>query len=378
MLVAITGGTGFVGAHTVAALLRAGHRVRLLVRSEAAVEPALRPLGLDPAAVDVAVADVTEAAAVRAGLRGAEAVVHAASVFSFDSRDRRRITAVNAHGTQVVLDAAVAAGAARIVHVSSVGALMPSRRRPLGPDSPVRAPREVYFASKAAADAIARRHQDAGAPVVISYPPALLGPHDPHVGDQATRLRNTLRGLMPLWPLGGYPAGDVRDTAALHAALVSAPAGPGRFFGPNEYLSTRAYLATLRRVTGRALPTGFLPSWSMFPVGLLTGLLQRVWFFHIPAEYGAVYTCWCATRVAEDASAPLGIRPRPFAETLADTVRWLHRKGLLSDRQAGALAADESESSSAYGGRRAGVRSDARLRAAAAGTPASAEPPAAG
>ncbi|MFD0889680.1 NAD-dependent epimerase/dehydratase family protein, partial [Streptosporangium algeriense] len=41
MLVSVTGGTGFVGAHSVAAFLRAGHRVRLLVREPSGVARAL-------------------------------------------------------------------------------------------------------------------------------------------------------------------------------------------------------------------------------------------------------------------------------------------------------------------------------------------------
>jgi hypothetical protein len=153
------------------------------------------------------------------------------------------------------------------------------------------------------------------------------------------RLRNVLRGLMPLWPLGGFPAGDVRDTAELHAALLST--GTGRYFGPAHYLSTREYVRTLRRVTGRALPTGYLPATAMLPVGLLTGLVQRIWPVHIPAEYGALYTCWCATRVADSDRIPIGIQPRPVADTMADTVRWLHQEGLLSNRQAGLLATDQ-------------------------------------
>src|SRR5262249_47364954 len=244
MLVAVTGGTGYVGSHSVRALLQRGHQVRLLVRAEAAVErallPLLGPLRADPAAVDVVVGDVTDPLAVRRTVRGADGVLHAASVFSFDSRDHGRMRAVNAQGTGIVLDAARAAGAGRIVHVSSIVALMPSRRRPLTADSPVGTSRETYYASKAAAEVVARRHQEAGSPRAIRSPPALLGPHDPHLGDQTTRLRNVLRGLMPVWPLGGFPVGDVRDTAELHAALLSDGwDGPGRYFGPGRYLRTR-------------------------------------------------------------------------------------------------------------------------------------------
>ncbi|GII88175.1 NAD-dependent epimerase [Sphaerisporangium siamense] len=342
MLVSVTGGTGFVGAHSVAAFVRDGHRVRLLVRDPAKAARVLAPLGVDAGAVELVPGDVTDEPSVARATRGAEAVLHAASVYSFDSRRHAETRRTNERGTAVVLGAARRAGVRRVLHVSSVAALFPGTPGPGGrvidADSPVGRPRETYMASKAAAEAVARAHQEDGAPVVITYPPALLGPHDPNLGDQTSRLRAVLRGLTPMWPGGGFPLGDVRDTAELHARLLTAPDDvPGRHFGPGRYLTTRAYVDVLREVTGRALPAVFLPAAAMLPAGALAGLLQRVWPWHIPAEYGAIYTCACATRVAGHAST-YGIAPRPVAETAADTVRWLHETGRLTAGQAGAAA----------------------------------------
>ncbi|MFF5207113.1 NAD-dependent epimerase/dehydratase family protein [Streptosporangium sp. NPDC000396] len=335
MLVSVTGGTGFVGAHSVAAIVETGHRVRMLVRDPSKADRALAPLNVDLGAVDVVVGDVTDESSVARAMRGADAVLHAASVYSFDSRLRARMRQVNERGTELVLDAARRAGADPIIHVSSVVAMFPAQGQVISENSPVGRPRDTYMASKAAAEVIARRHQAEGAPVVITYPPALLGPHDPNLGDQSARLRSVLRGLTPIWPLGGFPVGDVRDTAALHAALLTSSGnGLNRCFGPGHYLSTRQYVKTLREITGRALPTLFLPARGMIPVGLLVDLVQRVWPWHIPAEHGAIYTCACATRPAENVSTH-GISPRSTTETIADTVRWLYESGYLSARQAG-------------------------------------------
>ncbi|MEJ2856064.1 MULTISPECIES: SDR family NAD(P)-dependent oxidoreductase [unclassified Saccharothrix] len=333
MLVTVTGGSGFVGSHTVAELVRSGHRVRLLVRAESAVDTALRPLEVPSGAVDVVVGDVTDELAVTSAVRGADAVVHAASVYSFDRRRRAEMLRTNVRGTEVVLGTARRLNVGRIVHVSSIAALFGPGVRVIRESSPVGTTREPYAATKAASEAVARRFQDEGAPVVISYPPALLGPNDPKVGDQTERLRNTLRGLMPMWPSGGLQIGDVRDTAALHAALLG-PDVTGGHFGPGRYLTTQEYLRTVREVTGRALPAVFLPAVTMVPVGKLVDLVQPLWPWHIPAEYGAIATVGAATRV--DASAgTLDFKPRPFADTVADTVRWLGASGLLTARQAG-------------------------------------------
>src|SRR5256885_14133550 len=124
MLVCVTGGTGFVGAHSVAAIMKAGHRVRLLVRDESTVERSLAPLGVDPRAVDVVVGDVLVETQVAAFVRGGDAVLHAASVYSFDSRQKSVMRRTNERGTAAVLEAARRTGAGPIVYVSSVGALV--------------------------------------------------------------------------------------------------------------------------------------------------------------------------------------------------------------------------------------------------------------
>ncbi|MEQ0565880.1 SDR family NAD(P)-dependent oxidoreductase [Amycolatopsis sp. NEAU-NG30] len=324
MLIAVTGGTGFLGAHTVAALLRRGHRVRLLARDP----------GAAPSTVDVAAGDVTDPAAARRLVDGADVLLHAAGVYTFDSRRRGELWRVNVHGTEVVLAAARRAGTGRIVHVSTVGALYPAAEPSIGPASPVGGSREPYLASKAAAERIAREHRADGAPVAVTHPPALLGPDDPHLGDQNARLRAVLRGLTPIWPGRGLPVGDVRDSAELHARLLTGEAPGGAFFGPGHFLTTREYLATVRAATGRALPAVFLPPRALYPVGWLADRLQRAWPWALPVQYGAIHVCATAVPVAADAPAA-GVAARPVLDTVRDTVAWLHAAGWLTRRQAG-------------------------------------------
>ena len=100
----VTGGTGYLGSHSVAALARAGHRIRVLARSAEKVPAALGPLGVS--GMETAIGDVTEPAAVERALTGCDAVVHAASVFSLDVRRVGEMTAVNVRGTEVVLGTA--------------------------------------------------------------------------------------------------------------------------------------------------------------------------------------------------------------------------------------------------------------------------------
>lgn len=176
---------------------------------------------------------------------------------------------------------------------------------------------------------------------MITYPAALLGPDDPGPGDQNGRLRDVLRGLMPFWPLGLLPVGDVRDTAALHARLfddLPDPGGVHRYFGPGHLLTTPEFVVAIRAAAGGRLPAVFFPARAMAPIGRCADLVQRVWPWHIPAGHGALYACANARPVARETVLE-PIPPRPVEDTHVETVAWLHRTGLISARQAGTAAA---------------------------------------
>jgi dihydroflavonol-4-reductase len=208
MRIFITGGTGFVGSHTVAALVEAGHKVRLLVRSPERLANVMQPLGVGE--VDFRVGDVTESESVAGALEGCEAAVHAASVFSFDPRQHQAIRDANVRGAEVVLGAAIKGGLAPVVHVSSIVALLPAYGRVLTPDTPPGHAHSTYFQSKADQERFARRLQQDGAPIVIVQPGSVWGPHDPNYGESDQTAGNILARRMPIIPAGGMQIVDVR------------------------------------------------------------------------------------------------------------------------------------------------------------------------
>ena len=340
MKVLVTGGTGFVGSHSVKAILDAGHDVRLLVRSSGRVAPALEPLGVS--GVDHLVGDATDAESVRRAMDGCDAVIHAAAVFSYDARDARTMQRVNARATEVVLGAARDAGLDPIVHVSSYVALLP----PVGVldgDSPLGRPRGVYARSKAETEQMARELQGQGAPVVITYPGMVWGSHDPHLGEAATFARSVLRGLVPMVPPGELPVVDVRDVAAAHAAVLNPGLGSRRYMLAGGTASLGDMIRAIRRLTGRRLVTVTAPAPLVLGMTSAGDVVQRVLPFRLPFNFGGV---WVATNGGPiDASATerdLGVRFRPSEDSIADMLRWLHAAGHLTDRQARRIAAPAS------------------------------------
>jgi dihydroflavonol-4-reductase len=336
MRVLVTGGTGFVGSHTAAAVVRAGHDVRLLVRRPERVLPALAPFAIREA--DTVTGDVLDPASMQAAVEGCDAIISAAAAYSLDPKKAEAVLATNARATEVVLEAAVGEGLDPIVHVSSYVALLPSDTV-LGPDSPVGEGGPAYPRSKAESEAIVRRRQAEGAPVVAGYPGAVVGPHDPYFGDSAYTLAMILRNRTPFALAGGWPIADVRFVAEAHAAMLEPGRGPRRYLLGGHYTAWRELYASLRRLTGRRLPAIPTPGALARASGRAMDGLQRLTRERLPFGHQGA---WIITRGARtDDSATrreLGVEPPPLDQTLADTIRWMVQAGHLPPKLAGDLA----------------------------------------
>jgi nucleoside-diphosphate-sugar epimerase len=336
MRVLITGGTGFVGSHIVAATIRAGHDVRLFVRRPERVGPALAPLGIDE--VDTITGDVLDPASVQAAVEGCDAIVNAAALYSLDPAEAKRVLATNPRATEMVLDAAAAANLDPIIHVSSYVALLPSDAV-LGPDSPVGEIGPAYPRSKAESELIARRLQATGAPVVTTYPGAVVGPDDPYFGDSAFTIAMILRNRVPFALAGGWPVADARYVADAHAAMLTPGRGPRRYLLGGHYKSWSELYASLRHLTGRRLPALPTPGFLGRASGRAMDGVQHVVRARLPFGYqGAWIITKCAGTDDTATQAELGIEPPPLERTLADTVRWMVQAGRLPPKLAGELA----------------------------------------
>lgn len=337
MKIMITGGTGFVGSHTVAELQRAGHEIRLLVRSPERVRPALEPLGVGE--VESIVGDVLDAESIRSAAEGCEATIHCGSVYSMDPRAGNTIRRTNVAGTDLVLSVAKSLGHDPIVHVSSFVALIGEKGKSLTPDSVPTKPPGAYFRSKADSDLVARSYQEEGVPVVITYPGAVWGPHDPHLGESCQIARNILRGMWRVGPKGGIPVSDVRDVARLHAAVMEKGRGPRRYIAPSQNATLAELITPIAAATGRNLPFQSLPGWMLLAPMRFADWMQRLLPLRLPVNFQATYVASLA-HTSDDSStrADFGIEPRPLEDTLSDTIRWMAQQGHLSAKLAGRLA----------------------------------------
>lgn len=120
--VCVTGGCGFIGSHTVDALLSLGARVSVIDDlSNSDADHVMELIDLEPDRIRFIDASILDPRAMAEAMRGVNVVIHLAAIGSVPRSiiEPRRVFAVNAGGTVAVLEAARAAGARRIVLASS-------------------------------------------------------------------------------------------------------------------------------------------------------------------------------------------------------------------------------------------------------------------
>jgi dTDP-L-rhamnose 4-epimerase len=118
--VLVTGGAGFIGSHVTAALLAAGHQVRVLDVGHPAAHSGSPPGTVH--CVPVLPADLRDRAAVADALHGIDAVVHQAAMVGMgvDLGDLPEYVGCNDLGTAVLLAEMARAGVHRLVLASSM------------------------------------------------------------------------------------------------------------------------------------------------------------------------------------------------------------------------------------------------------------------
>lgn len=233
-LVTIFGGAGFVGTQIVQAMARKGYRIRVAVRRPD-LAGHVKPLGNVGQVVPVQ-ANIRNAESVARAVRGAAIVINLVGIGY--ERGRQRFRAVHVMGARTVAEAAKAAGATALVHMSALGA---------DPDSS-----SGYARTKAMGEAAVL---EAFPSAVIMRPSIMFGP-----GDGFFNLMGTLTRWLPVLPLIGgrtrFQPIYVGDTAAAFAAAAEGAVKAGRIYelGGPEIVTYRDLMERVLRETGRHNP----------------------------------------------------------------------------------------------------------------------------
>lgn len=258
-LVTVFGGSGFIGAHAVRQLAKAGWRVRVAVRNPSLAYK-MRLMG-DVGQIDVVQANVRNMASLERALAGATATLNLVGVLY--ETGRQGFQAVHAMGARNIAEAARTMGVLRLVQMSALGA---------DPDSPSK-----YARSKADAEAAVR---DVYPDATIVRPSVVFGPEDGFFNKFAAMAQ-----ISPALPLvgGGHTRFQpvfVGDVARALAQIVTRDDTAGQTYelGGAGVFSFRELMELMLAETGRRRILLPLP----FPVARLMGTVAGWGAFLVP------------------------------------------------------------------------------------------------
>ena len=300
MRVFVTGATGFVMGAVARALRARGDAVTALVRDPS------RAGSLAALGCELVAGDVIHPTAAIPDLHRADALVHGAAIYEIGVTPERRLVMedTNVTGTRRMLDAARAAGVARIVYVSTIaafgnthGAVVTEGYRPTSP------PTSAYEDTKRRAHDIALDAAKSGAQIVIVQPGQVYGPNDHSaVGANFRALaegRLRYRAFEDL----GLNLVHVDDLAdGIVRALDRGRAGECYILGGEIATLGDAYRA-VAKATGRELPRLALPSAVARVAGRLIPSMREV----VSSADGVTFWATDAKARAELGTAPRGL-----------------------------------------------------------------------
>jgi NADH dehydrogenase len=229
--VTVFGGSGFLGQAIVRALAPHGYLVRVACRRIELAEK-VKTAG-DVGQITLMRANLRVPQSVVTAIEGSQAVINAAGI-AFE-RGRQRYKAIHAGGARTIAEAARAAGVARLVHVSGIGA-----------DS--RSSKNRYVQSKVEAEeAIVAAFETA----TILRPSVVFGPDDVLFNRLAK-----IAAMAPFMPVVGSGRAKVQpvfvaDVAAAAVAVLARPDTAKSVFelgGPRVYTYRELAALTLREI----------------------------------------------------------------------------------------------------------------------------------
>ncbi|PKO00614.1 MAG: nucleoside-diphosphate sugar epimerase [Chloroflexi bacterium HGW-Chloroflexi-4] len=328
----ITGSTGCLGSNLAAALIQRGFEVvGLSYKNESQI--ALK--GLD---IEIVEGNILDFEGLCSAMHGVDWVFHVAGIADDWNYSAERVYETNVMGTFNVLSAARIAKVKRFVLTSSAAVIgVPPQLdgKPMNESNKFNlAPCDwIYGYGKVLAERILAGFVAQGMHAVCVEPTAIMGPGDHHF-ITGSIIQKAVKGELFPFPEGGSNFIDVRDAAQGHIAAAEKSEPGARYILGAHNMTHVECASIICNAVGVPFRYLRLPNWIIPHVAEGVGALLKIGF-HLPLDRSRVYL---SRRYMyydnQKAVQELGLKTRPFSETVVDTYKWYLEKGLLTSPRA--------------------------------------------
>ena len=260
-------------------------------------------------------------------------VIHTAGIISIENNVSEKLRQVNVGGTKNIVDLCKEYKVKRLVYVSSVHAIPEGEKSETLTEISHFSPDEViggYSKTKAEATQIVLDAAKEGLNAVVVHPSGILGPYDNSGNHLVQLVKDYIKGKLPACVKGGYDFVDVRDVAA--GCLLAAEKGrQGEcYILSNRHYEIKDILAIAKTICGgKRIPV--LPMWM---AKMAEPFLRKTAEIRKRRPLYTKYSLHTLTAndkfSHEKATKELGYHPRDIKTTIADTLFYLLRAGVLA------------------------------------------------
>lgn len=326
MVTLVTGASGHIGVNLVREFVKRGRSVRALVHNH----------GLPPEIereIEVVHGDICDITSLSGAFRNADVVYHLAARISIAFDKWSVLEKINVAGTRNVVESCLNSGVRRLVHFSSIHAIAPGTPGCVIDESLPRVNSAAHFCydrSKAAGEAEVLGGIERGLDAVIIIPTGVIGPYDYQLSLFGEALLGMAAGTLPALVSGGFDWVDVRDV--VNGAIRAEETAPGgsRYLLSGHRVSVKELGKQIAEITGIQPPRFVTPMWLA-----RLAAPPATWYARLTGK-SPLFTSASLQALRsnqnishEKATRELGYSPRPFHETLVDTLRWYAENGKL-------------------------------------------------
>jgi dihydroflavonol-4-reductase len=322
----VLGATGFLGGHIALTALQSGWEVYAFRR-----DPQSQGY-LEGIPVQWVEGNLHDPLSLEVAMNGVDVVFHAAAFYPTDGNPRKvpEFVGYATHEIQNVLNACHKTGVNRLVYTSSLTTIgaPPENEDRLANESDFYIPgtlaKSAYYEAKILMEKAVLDAAAGGLESVVLNPSAMFGPGDVHL-TMGGLLIAVARGMVPVWLPGIINVVDVRDVATAHLTAAERGSVGERYIIGGYNYTVREALTQTANVAGVRPPRFGVPLWMVDGITMVSDLLP---FLGIPTNHLRAVHLWQGYNT-EKARDELGFNPRPFEETVKDSLDWFRSMGHL-------------------------------------------------
>ena len=319
----VTGATGSLGIPLVKLLLKSGHDVSILSRTDKT------PDDLSGLGIRTFKGDISEIDSLTRAFKGHDGVFHLAGYIGYKRNERPIMEKVNIEGTRNVITSCLNGNIKRLLHVSTVNAIGASFEKKVLDETATYNLTKFhlgYSETKKAAEELVKAEKRLDS--VIVSPSTAYG-----AGDMAKKSRSVqvkvARGEFPFYSGGGVSIADIDGVASGMLSAYEKGRSGERYILGGENLTLREVFTLIANEAGAKPPHIYLPGVVMNALGFWGDLMEKLGTKGPLNSESAILAQMYHWFDSGKAQRELNYKITPARVSIHNSVQWMRDKGML-------------------------------------------------